>query len=76
MALFDAAGFERIAVRGFVLPAKRYVDGDGDADIFWRNYTTGENTVWIMNGTTYDHFLALVSEPDTAWKIEAVGDLK
>ena len=31
MAQFDAAGFERIAVRRFVLPAKSYVDGDGDA---------------------------------------------
>ena len=28
MALFDAAGFERIAARRFVLPDKRYVDGD------------------------------------------------
>ena len=28
MALFEAAGFERIAVRRFVLPDKRYVDAD------------------------------------------------
>jgi len=28
MALFEAAGFERLAVRRFVLPDKRYVDGD------------------------------------------------
>ncbi len=30
-ALFEAAGFERIAVRRFVLPAKRYVDGGAAA---------------------------------------------
>jgi hypothetical protein len=28
MALFDAMGFERIAVRRFVLPDKRYVDSN------------------------------------------------
>jgi SAM-dependent methyltransferase len=28
MALFEAVGFERLAVRRFVLPDKRYVDGD------------------------------------------------
>jgi SAM-dependent methyltransferase len=28
MAMFEAAGFERIAVRRFVLPDKRYVDGN------------------------------------------------
>jgi hypothetical protein len=28
MRLFEAAGFERLAVRRFVLPDKRYVDGD------------------------------------------------
>jgi len=31
MALFEAAGFERIAARRFVLPHKRYVDEDSDA---------------------------------------------
>jgi SAM-dependent methyltransferase len=30
MSLFEAAGFERIAVRRFVLPDKRYVDAGGD----------------------------------------------
>jgi SAM-dependent methyltransferase len=30
LALFEAAGFERLAVRRFVLPDKRYVDGETD----------------------------------------------
>ena len=30
LALFRAAGFERIAMRRFVLPDKRYVDGDAE----------------------------------------------
>jgi SAM-dependent methyltransferase len=31
LALFAEAGFELVAARRFVLPHKRYVDGDGDA---------------------------------------------
>jgi hypothetical protein len=27
-------------------------NGDGKKDILWRNYQTGENTMWLMNGTT------------------------
>jgi hypothetical protein len=27
-------------------------NGDGNTDILWRNYSTGENAVWLMNGTT------------------------
>ena len=28
-------------------------DGDGGADILWRNTSDGRNAVWYMNGTTY-----------------------
>lgn len=27
-------------------------NGDGNSDIFWRNTTTGENTLWLMNSRT------------------------
>jgi len=27
-------------------------DGDGKADILWRNLTTGTNSLWLMNGRT------------------------
>ncbi|MBD2337547.1 VCBS repeat-containing protein [Calothrix sp. FACHB-156] len=27
-------------------------NGDGKTDIFWRNNATGENTTWLMDGTT------------------------
>ncbi len=27
-------------------------NGDGKTDIFWHNSSTGENTSWLMNGTT------------------------
>jgi SAM-dependent methyltransferase len=44
LALFEAAGFERIAVRRFVLPDKRYVDADAA--------TAGEAGVpaWLRSG--------------------------
>ncbi len=28
-------------------------NGDGQTDIVWRHYGTGQNLVWHMNGTTY-----------------------
>ncbi|MBW4503279.1 MAG: VCBS repeat-containing protein [Scytonema hyalinum WJT4-NPBG1] len=28
-------------------------DNDGNSDLFWHNSDTGENAIWLMNGTTY-----------------------
>lgn len=52
-------------------------NGDGQKDIFWRNYNTFANAVWIMDGdrrvssefVTLNNRLAL---PD--WRIEATGN--
>jgi hypothetical protein len=30
------------------------LNGDGRTDIFWQNASTGENTAWLMNGTTIE----------------------
>src|SRR5438876_782482 len=32
--------------------ARADFNGDGKSDILWRNSSTGENYVWLMNGTT------------------------
>ena len=29
-------------------------NGDGKSDIFWRNTSTGETSLWLMNGTAID----------------------
>jgi hypothetical protein len=29
-------------------------DGDGDVDLYWRNYSTGQNTVWLLGPTGRD----------------------
>ncbi|BAY47593.1 hypothetical protein SAMD00079811_52110 [Scytonema sp. HK-05] len=49
---------------------------DGNVDILWRNYSTGENAIWQMNGTTYnpDQGVFLTQVPDKNWEIEGVAD--
>ena len=37
---------------GVLLPGTGEFNGDGKTDILWRNYTTGETAVWLMDGTT------------------------
>ena len=49
-------------------------DCDGKADILWRNKTTGQNVVWLMNGTTYSSYVELLQIPDTNWQIVGTGD--
>jgi hypothetical protein len=51
------------------------LDGDGRADIVWRNSATGENYLYPMDGTTIkstEGFLRTVA--DLNWHIAAVGD--
>lgn len=48
---------------------------DGLSDLVWRNYSTGDNTIWFLDGTgsviTSQAFLD-VSDP--SWRIQGVGD--
>jgi hypothetical protein len=48
-------------------------NGDGKTDILWRNNTTGQNTLWFMNGTTMTSWSYLPSVA-TAWQLAGVGD--
>ena len=49
-------------------------DGDGRADILWRNTSTGQNYVYLMNGTAIlaEGYLRTVA--DLNWTIAGVGD--
>jgi hypothetical protein len=50
-------------------------DGDGNADILWRNFATGENYLYPMDGTAIlggEGYLRTVA--DLAWRVAAVGD--
>ena len=47
-------------------------NGDGKADIFWRN-ADGMNAIWLMNGTTIAT-PAVVNVVPTSWEPSASGD--
>jgi YVTN family beta-propeller protein len=49
-------------------------DGDGRADILWRNTTTGETAIWLMNGLDAKSYASV--HPGTAgWRVTNVRDL-
>ncbi|WNM56478.1 FG-GAP-like repeat-containing protein [Candidatus Nitrospira allomarina] len=50
------------------------LDGDGKADIVWRNINNGSTAIWFMNGTA----IAFPSFPGgvpPAWEITGIGDV-
>ena len=49
-------------------------DGDGKADVLWRNNASGENYVYLMDGTTIagEGYLRTVADQD--WQVAGVGD--
>lgn len=49
-------------------------DGAGSTDILWRNTTTGQVAIWLMNGTTVVGDPPVPSQPDLAWEPRAIGD--
>src|SRR5204862_142467 len=54
--------------------ARADFNGDGRADILWRNSSTGENHVCLMNGTTITGGGSVRTEPDQNWKVAGGGD--
>jgi uncharacterized protein DUF11/VCBS repeat protein len=61
-------------------PATIYVhsagdfDADGHSDVIWRNAATGQNAMWLLNGSTLSSPALLTTIPDPAWRIGGVGD--
>lgn len=50
-------------------------NGDGKSDLLWRNYTTGGNRVWFMDGTAYLGQADFLSVSDPTWQLVGAGDL-
>jgi hypothetical protein len=54
------------------------IDGDGNLEILWRYYGSGDthgwNVVWHMNGETIGGYGFLTAVTDLNWKIDGVGD--
>src|SRR2546422_6651566 len=48
-------------------------NGDGKADILWRNSSTGENYVYLMDGTTNTGDY-LRTQADLNWQVAGAGD--
>jgi uncharacterized protein (DUF2147 family) len=57
----------------WVIASSGDFNGDGQRDLLWRNNATGENLVWLMNGTTSLSSVALPSAP-AGWYIAGTGD--
>jgi len=49
-------------------------NGDGKADILWRNTSTGIVTMWLMNGTSMTDWANIVGGGNTDWTVAGVGD--
>jgi len=49
-------------------------NGDGKRDLLWRNYTTGVNRVWFMNGISYLGQADFTSVVDPNWQLIGAAD--
>ena len=49
-------------------------NGNGTDDLIWRNFRTGANRIWLMNGTERKAVRNVESETNTNWYIGGVGD--
>src|SRR5206468_3880843 len=49
-------------------------DGDGKADLLWRNTSTGENYIYLMNGLTIASQGSINAVGDQAWQVKGIGD--
>ena len=50
------------------------LNGDGKADLLWRHTSTGDDALWLMDGTTRTSNIPLTAVVDTTWEIVGVGD--
>src|SRR5437762_1733855 len=49
-------------------------DGDCKSDILWRNSSTGENYIYLMNGWTIAAQGLVTAVSDQAWQVKGIGD--
>ncbi len=61
-------------IRGQMLPVRGDLNGDGNSDIVWRNAATGQDYIYLMNGSAIagEGFLRAVA--DQNWQIAGIGD--
>ena len=74
-AILGTEGYTRtVADQNWQVAGIGDFDGDGRGDILWRNFATGENYIYLMNGTsiTAEGYLRTVA--DQNWTVVAVAD--
>lgn len=49
-------------------------NGDGNADLVWRNSTTGDNVIWYLAGPRLARTEVITAVPGASWRIGATGD--
>src|SRR5438270_11232874 len=62
------------SARALPVCAPMDVDGDCKSDIVWRNSTTGQNNLWLMNALTISSQSLLTTMADPAWQVQGVAD--
>jgi hypothetical protein len=81
----DVSGNGRVNYAGWLIssiqgqddvPAfvQKDTNGDGKADILWRNSQDGRNWLWTMNGLAIERSAGINVVADSAWEIAGRGD--
>lgn len=73
--VIGTSSFPTVADRAWTIVGQGDVNQDGLLDLVWRNTATGDNSVWLMNGTAYAGAIALPRVADANWEIRGVADL-
>lgn len=63
----------RVVRVGTLAPAGDF-SGDRKSELVWRNGSTGQNSLWLMNNTTFTQSVALPAVSDPNWLITGSGD--
>jgi hypothetical protein len=53
---------------------RKDINGDGKADILWRNHADGRNALWTMDGMSIADISLIYKVDDQNWKIVGRGD--
>jgi len=73
---FDDSGVQTLSTVGspWVVAGFGDFDGNGTSDVLWRNTSSGENYVYLMDGATIlsEGFIRTVA--DMSWSVAGVGD--
>lgn len=72
--VFYAFGTTRVANLAWKIEGIADFDGDGRAELLWRNPTTGANVLWWLPDHTSLFAGAALSPIDPAWAIAGTGD--